>query len=735
MASYYGDKPRDIPSWDSLENGDDDDTLEQSEYQYAARDHLLFCIDASQSMQIPLADTENPEGIVRGRSPLHQALEAVMNIQRSKVITGPADSVGLLLYNVDAGKLPSSTSSGDQKPGTLVFSPIRTINAEEIKRVIKLLQKAEAEYQDQNEDDPKTVQPPFLGTTFPPCSKEDELNVADVFRTCNFLFRDAGTKLTGPKRLFLVTDNDQPAGSEHSTKAAETTYQDLTSYGVSINTYFVDRPDHRFDPSLYWNHVLGRPANEGVSTAEDSNSDGLEQLTTQMSDLVIKNAPKRTQFSIPLKLGGRNGEIEIGVNGYSLISVQGKGQPKMVRMRGQTVEEIQLRTEYTSAETGAVLKDEEVGQAYQFGHESTIKNILEPNWWESEEHQQQQRMIADEVLQADVERRRREDAGEEIDVEEQEVPAKTNGHSEDKPKVVARTRLQFTSDEIAQFKSMGMSPQIKILGFRSPDDLEIDDNMKHAYFLYPNEETYTGSTRTFAALLKSCIKLNRHALAICRFKTNITPEICCLIPQEETFSDDGGQDQPPGFHVIVLPFTDDIRQPPKVMTANLSATDEQANLMGAIVKRLRTKAARYRSDVFPNPALGYHQAQLQALAFEEDFDEELFDDRTIPKYEAFHRIAGQFMKEWNAAIDEDERAVEKLVTSTKRAAVEVAEDELQDVEAAFTTGTIGKLKVQDLKDYAKFHKVSLTGKTKKADIIEALTDFLEKRTSGKKAKK
>lgn len=33
---------------------------------------------------------------------------------------------------------------------------------------------------------------------------------------------------------------------------------------------------------------------------------------------------------------------------------------------------------------------------------------------------------------------------------------------------------------------------------------------------------------------------------------------------------EGGQEDPPGFHVIVLPFVDDIRDPPKKMTNNLT---------------------------------------------------------------------------------------------------------------------------------------------------------------------
>lgn len=85
----------------------------------------------------------------------------------------------------------------------------------------------------------------------------------------------------------------------------------------------------------------------------------------------------------------------------------------------------------------------------------------------------------------------------------------------------------------------------------------------------PTMQAYTGSTRSFAALLKSCLKLDRHALALCRLRTNTQPEFAVLIPQAETFTKDGGQDDPPGFHVIPLPFRDDIRQPPRNMTDNL----------------------------------------------------------------------------------------------------------------------------------------------------------------------
>lgn len=60
-------------------------------------------------------------------------------------------------------------------------------------------------------------------------------------------------------------------------------------------------------------------------------------------------------------------------------------------------------------------------------------------------------------------------------------------------------QLQFTPDEVQQFKSMGLPPresmssasltpaEIKILGFQSPSNLKIDENIKHSYFIYPDE--------------------------------------------------------------------------------------------------------------------------------------------------------------------------------------------------------------------------------------------------------
>ncbi|WVO14247.1 hypothetical protein L204_101879 [Cryptococcus depauperatus] len=729
-----------IPSWDTLEKDEIDNIPDKAEYEYAERDHVLFCIDASVSMHKPRLDVydEKRGSLVRGKSALQQALESVATIERYKVITGPIDSVALLLYNTDRSMI--TANSDKYMAGTHVFQPLHTINTDEMKRLVKLVQTAKEQYESQSKDKTvETIEPDILQKAFP--AIDQELNVADVLRICNFMYRDGGARLTGAKRVFFVTDNDSPQGN---TNAAYTSYNDLISYGVEIVPFFVDRLGHRFNPNLYWNNLLNRAPEEYKS--ENPDADGLSKLADALNDLVIKNAPKKRQFDVPLKFGGQDGVIVIGVSGYSMISEQTKGQPRYVKMRGPVVKEVDVRTEYTSAETGAILNDSEICQAYQFGDQATIRNILEPNWWETGQGQDVDQPLMDDILRQYIERRQSDDKGEMTEQDNEDVKAFLKKQREERPRTVTRTRLQFTKEEVMQFKSMGFEPQIKIIGFQSPNHLRFEYNIKHAYFIYPNEDAYVGSIRTFAALLQSCLKKNRHALALCRFRENLAPEFCVLIPQQEEIID-GRQDHPPGFHVVPLPYKDDIRRPPRNMNANIPAEEAQIDAMRDIIKRMRFKSAVYQPSKYPNPALALHFDRLQALAFEEDWDPEDPSkqdlDKTLPLYEGIHSRAGEFMKAFKLLVEEDERTIGKLSMPTKRgkdkadvkAGTTLNEWELSDVRSSWKLGTMNKLKVQDLKDWAKFYNVSLGSKPNKANTIDVISKYLQNEEDTEKSAK
>lgn len=92
-------------------------------------------------------------------------------------------------------------------------------------------------------------------------------------------------------------------------------------------------------------------------------------------------------------------------------------------------------------ETGAELPDAELTTAFQFGKESAIQNILEPNWWESDNHLEEQQAYAEELLRLQQERnedRKVEQNGVEPSPTQEEVPQMlSNGQS----RLVAKTRV------------------------------------------------------------------------------------------------------------------------------------------------------------------------------------------------------------------------------------------------------------------------------------------------------
>lgn len=121
--------------------------------------------------------------------------------------------------------------------------------------------------------------------------------------------------------------------------------------------------------------------------------------------------------------------------------------------------------------------------------------------------------------------------------------------------------------------------------------------------------------------------------------------------------------------------------------------------MKAVIKRTRFKAAAYRPEIYPNPSLAYHYDQLQALAFDEDWDPEdpakQALDKTMPLYGGMHSRAGEFMEEFNKEIESDERAVEKLASPTKRTKADkrttVNEWDLRNIPDMWKKGTLSQV--------------------------------------------
>lgn len=193
--------------------------------------------------------------------------------------------------------------------------------------------------------------------------------------------------------------------------------------------------------------------------------------------------------------------------------------------------------------------------------------------------------------------------------------------------------VKFSSEELSEIKRVG-SGHLRLLGFKPLECLEDYHNLRPSTFVYPSDEEVIGSTRIFIALHRSMLRLKRFAVAF--YGSNTRSQLVALVAQDEIMTA-SGQVEPPGMHMIYLPYSDDIRQIEELHTDTDCvplATEDQINKATAVVKRIDLKD--FSVCQFANPALQRHYAVLQALALDEDEMPEIKDE-TAPDEEGMAR--------------------------------------------------------------------------------------------------
>lgn len=95
-------------------------------------------------------------------------------------------------------------------------------------------------------------------------------------------------------------------------------------------------------------------------------------------------------------------------------------------------------------------------------------------------------------------------------------------------------------------------------------NLKLNKNKQNLKFYHKEIE---GSTTLFKALLDKCIQREKFILCEIVARSNTSPRLAALIPQQEEFDEEVKtiQKHPPGFHVVYLPYADDFRQIERVI--------------------------------------------------------------------------------------------------------------------------------------------------------------------------
>lgn len=175
-----------------------------------------------------------------------------------------------------------------------------------------------------------------------------------------------------------------------------------------------------------------------------------------------------------------------------------------------------------------------------------------------------------------------------------------------------------------------------VLGFKPESALNPAQQVKPAAFLYPTAVGGCSSNhRGFLAFHEKMLVLGQ--VAMCSFSSSrgssVGTELVYLVAQQEVKDEHGGQLEPPGFHVVALPYADDVRSPEEQQRKKGElpqyAGEDQVQRAKELVAAMKLDED-WDSTYIRNPALQRHYQILQALALGEDPTQVSVEDGTLP---------------------------------------------------------------------------------------------------------
>ncbi|RUS22756.1 hypothetical protein BC937DRAFT_87171 [Endogone sp. FLAS-F59071] len=525
-------------------------------------------------------------------------------------------------------------------------------------------------------------------------STHEEFPLSEVFWTCTNMFSASAQKV-GSKRIFLFTNEDSPhATNPELRNAAKIKARDLSEVGIRIELFNIDKPGQRFDFETFYKDIVDQDDEDDENTDTDTGTNGDARAITpapgpsrKLKELMVKvrrkEVKKRSLFRLPLNVAEG---ITIGVRGYTLLMNQKRGDYRYVYMKGERVREVRTVTSWICSDTTQYLLPTDLKFYFPYGGEkeeiAEAKNFGDPAY-----------------------------VG---------FPYLSDSH-------VGST---FKSYSLLS-RPPGILRQHSRLRCPPPQDAQA---RPHRHMQYDTED-------------QCCTKDRRAGATI--------------------LDEDGGQDRPPGFHVITLPYAEDIRPIP--VDQMPEAKEEQVEAAKAVIEKLQVRGG-YRPENYENPgisslspsplfsfshafnatprlpnvvfthrpALQRHYASLQAIALEQDVDEDVVD-RTLPKVEVIHKRVGKQIETLKEKIWEGEPPTANIGSKggTKRKAKDDGEEvkakrekktaansEDLDMKALAGQGKVGKCTVSQLKEW--LGSVGIKPQGLKADLVAQVENYFIK---------
>ncbi|KAI6247966.1 ATP-dependent DNA helicase II subunit 1 [Erysiphe necator] len=333
----------------AAEEGNDEDEEDIDETKYMTqKDALLFAIEVNRGMLSSQLEKD---------SATVASLKCIYQIMQQQIITSPKDMMGVLLFGTEMSKFQEDDKQSDLTgldfPHCYLLMDLNIPSAEDVN-----LLKAIAVGEEASQDilNPST----------------EKVSLSDMLFCVNQIFTNRAQKY-GSKRLFIITDNDNPHEQDKSIRSqAAVRARDLYDLGIMLELIPISHFEHRFDRTKFYNDIVYRDPTEEIDNAmmpsKDLNpdeDDSISFLNKLVSDISSKKVAKQALFSgLPFEIGPG---FQISINGYNILHKQNIAKNFWVYDGGEELQIAQIEGGMMTDDTAVPINQADITRAYKFG--------------------------------------------------------------------------------------------------------------------------------------------------------------------------------------------------------------------------------------------------------------------------------------------------------------------------------------------------------------------------------
>ncbi|KAI1850038.1 hypothetical protein JX265_003412 [Neoarthrinium moseri] len=330
------------------EEEEEEEELDENYYK-AQKDALLFAINVSPSMLKDPPPSEDKKAIKDNA--VIAALKSAHQVMQQRIISNAKDMMGIILFGTEKTKYVDF----DGKPSNLsyphcyVYTPLDVPAAEDVKQLRSFVH-------DGDDEDQLLVPSP------------DGVDIKDLLFCANQIFTQKAPNF-GSRRLFIITDNDDPhPGDKSASESARTRAQDLYDLGVNIEVFPITHgEDSKFDLTKFYDNIVYPDPTSEALDSERFNTSKSGDLNSLIKNITSKQTPKRAYFSnMTFELGPG---LNISVKGYNIIQKQSPARSCYIWLDGETAQMAVSETTRMAEDTTRTVSTGEVKKAYKFGGE------------------------------------------------------------------------------------------------------------------------------------------------------------------------------------------------------------------------------------------------------------------------------------------------------------------------------------------------------------------------------